>query len=193
MAFAYTPLSELEAVNAMLRFIGEQPVNTLENTGITAASIAQRCLHDASRTLQSHGWWFNSEENYTLTPDVEGFLYVPTNTLRIDPQNPSLDYVLRGMKLYNKADHTYTFTELVSVKLVLFLPWDELPQTARDYVMKKALKEFQISLLGSELLYQLSAQEEALAWQALKIEDIEAEDANTLTQSTHVLDFLMRS
>lgn len=193
MSFTYTPLSELEAVNSLLRFIGEQPVSALDDSQVSSSYIAQRIIHDISRQVQTVGWWFNTEQEYELAIDNDGYINVPTNVLKIDPSDTSYNYVLRGTRLYNKVDHTYVFTENVEVDLVFFLPFEELPQTARHYVMTKALKEFQISVLGSELLYQVSAQEEALAYQALKTEDIENEDANTFSDSAHVIDFMRRT
>lgn len=192
MAFPNTPITELEAVNALLRFIGEQPVSTLDSAQVSSAYIAQRIIHDTSRVTQSSGYWFNKEADYELAVDKQGYINVPSNVLKIDPSDRKLNYVLRGAKLYDKENHTYFFKNNVKVDLVFFLPFEELPQTARQYITLKALKEFQISVLGSELLYQVSVQEEFAAYQALRTEDVENEDANIFNHSSHVMDFMRR-
>ena len=63
-----SPMTELEAVNAMLLSIGQAPVNTLEVAGIKDVSFARLMLHNTNRQVQSRGWWFNRELGYELTP-----------------------------------------------------------------------------------------------------------------------------
>ena len=60
-----TPTTELEAVNIMLSTIGEAPVNNLDS-GLVDAETAETILKNVSRDVQSHGWNFNSEPDYTL-------------------------------------------------------------------------------------------------------------------------------
>ena len=188
----YNAITELEAVNSLLRFIGEQPVNALDSQ-VFSALVAQNCIQEISREVQSFGWWFNSEDNYELAVDSEGFINIPPNALKSDPSTVTNNYVQRGLKLYNKIDHTFTFSENVLVDIVFFLPFSDLPQTARTYIMKKALKQFQMAVLGSELLYQVSAAEVEEAYISLRAEDIENEDSNVFNDSFHVYDFMKRT
>ncbi len=96
-----TLLSELDAVNAMLESIGEQPVNTLETSGISEVSIARDTLHAVSRQVQAAGLHFNSEEGYTLPMDTDGQIIHPANTLKVDATDPGSDYVQRGNRLFS--------------------------------------------------------------------------------------------
>ena len=72
-----SPTTELEAINTMLSTIGESPVNTVEDTGNVDVVIARQILQTASREVQARGWHFNTEINYTITPDSDGYLVLP--------------------------------------------------------------------------------------------------------------------
>ena len=64
-----TKMTELEAVNVLLTTIGEAPVNTLTGNQVTDVTIARQVLNEVSREVQSQGWYFNTENGVTLTPD----------------------------------------------------------------------------------------------------------------------------
>lgn len=66
------PTTELEAVNAMLAVIGEQPITDVD-AAVTAGSpvdvlIAVNILRDQAREVQTLGWKFNTENGYQLMP-----------------------------------------------------------------------------------------------------------------------------
>lgn len=152
--------TELEAVNTILECIGEQPTSTLEVSGISEVSLARQLLHNVSRAVQSEGFTFNSEEDYPLAPDVEGFIYIPDNVIKIDAHDRNLDIVQRGNRLYDKTNHTFKFNKTIKCDVVFFLPFEEIPQAAREYITIKAARQFQTRYLGSENLYSLSIQDE---------------------------------
>lgn len=176
MALTYTPLSELDAVNAMLEVIGQQPVNTLETSGVTDATIARGILHNTSRAVQGLGLHCNTEYNYTLSPDVDGYVQLPSNTLKVDPSDRTQDYVLRGAKLYNLKDHTFVFTEDVDVDITFFLAFTDLSQPARDYITIRSARRFARRVLGSDTLDTLTAEEEQQAKATLMAEDADVGD-----------------
>lgn len=159
----YLPLTELEAVNLMLEGVGESPVNQITDTGIADVEIATSILHNTSRNIQSRGWTFNNETNYPLTRDVDGYIYVPTNCLKIDAVDTNKDVVQRGDRLYDKTNHTYIFEEDLTVDLTLFLPFEELPQSARTYIYVFASRDFQKKVLGSETITSITKEDEAAA------------------------------
>ena len=161
MALMLTQMTELEAVNAMLSVIGEQPVNTLEDSGVTEASLARTMLHNVSRDIQTVGLNCNSESNYRISPDSEGFIYVPSSCIQIDASDASLAIVKRGRKLYDKDSHTYVFEGVLEVDIVFFLSFDELPSAVTQYVYIRAARKFAASVLGSDTLDNLTADDEA--------------------------------
>ena len=161
-----TLTSELEAVNYMLRAIGERPVATLENIpSITKAIMARDTLRDNSRDIQERGWSFNSEEDYPLSPDsTTKEISIPVNALRCDPSSQTNDYVNRGSRLYNRTDHTYSFDSAVEVNIVFFLPWEEIPESCRKYAKIKAARVFQKQAIGAPDQVSLTEDDETAAY-----------------------------
>lgn len=154
---ALTKTSELQAINTMLSAIGEAPINTLEPTSETAdVSLAKNLLIEVSRETQSAGWHFNRETDVTLSPTVDDEILIPTSAARIDvePSNSSggtgyIDYIQRGDRLYDKTNHTYTISSSLKCTIIYMLSWDELPQTARHYIMIKSARRLQDRVVGS--------------------------------------------
>ena len=67
-----TLTTQLEAVNSMLSYISESPVNAIPADLTTlppSAEIAVNLLAETSREVQSEGWHFNTEKEYELTAD----------------------------------------------------------------------------------------------------------------------------
>jgi hypothetical protein len=177
------PLTELEAVNEILSVLGEAPVSALgdpENPVIAEVSAALNALHMVSRSLQNQGYSFNTEHDYTLSPDGDGFIQLPLNVIRadVDPWGPDciMDVVVRGGRLYNRTDHTFVFTDPIQASLVLLLEFDELPEAARQYIMIKAARKLQDKTLGSRDLHVYTTQDELEA--KLDFLSAEADDAD---------------
>jgi hypothetical protein len=157
------PLTELEAVNAMLAGIGEAPVNSLPNFGVSEAFIAASTLHNTSRALQQRGWDFNCEADYPLALDTAGAIQLPQNTLKVDVTSSTDAIVQRGSRLYNKTTHSYVFTDSVKAEITFFLAFEEIPQSARTYITVKAARDFAKKVLASDTLASLTEQDEVEA------------------------------
>ena len=180
MALAYTPTSELEAINIMLSLIGEQPVNTLEGT-YTEALLARTALHTKSREIQKIGLQCNSEEEYTLNPTVDGYYMVPSDALRINPSELGLDVVWRGDKLYDRYEHTYTFTtSSMDVDVVFFLPFTSLPESARFYITIAAGRRFAEDVIGSSDIAAFTEDDEMKALTQLMQDEADMDDTTLL-------------
>lgn len=195
MTTVTTPTTELEAVNLMLSVIGESPLSSLTDVGLVDAVLARQVLSEVSRTVQSTGWHFNTETDYPLTPELfTGFIQVPLNCLKVDTTgvDRDVDVVHRGTRLYDRTNHTYAFTKSLKATLVLVLPFDELPETARYYIAVRAARVFQARTVGSDTLYQFSAKDEQDARLAFKKAEGNTADHNILTGSVSVSRILRR-
>ena len=179
-SFTYQPVSELEAVNLMLSTIGESPVSSLAVTGDLNVSVARQMLYDVSREIQTVGWYFNTEIDYPLPRDIDGYINVPPNTLSLDlaKDYSYLDVTQRGTQLYNRKDHTSIFDKDLMGDLVLFLEWDKLPQAARQYVAIVAARRFQRRLLGNDFTDTVTQAEELAAKAQLEDADAWSRDYN---------------
>ena len=178
-----SPTTELEAINTMLSTIGESPVNAVEDTGNVDVVIARQILQTVSREVQARGWHFNTEKNYTITPDSEGYLVLPNTVLKVDTVYPdcSKDVVVRGSRLYDREKHTYVFTDAVKVDMTILLTFDELPEVARNYATIRASRIFQERVVGSDTLHAFNSQDEARAMVSLMEHEADTADLNILS------------
>lgn len=194
MATTLVPTSALEAVNLMLSTIGEAPTNDLSASGLGDVATAKTRLHLVSRKVQAEGWNFNTEEDYPLSPSVDGHLILPSNTLKVKPTKEYRDrnVAWRGSKLYDRANHTFVFTDPIKVELVIFLAFEELPEAARNYIAIKAAREFQSSVLGSQELEAFTQDDEFEAKALMLDDDTEASNYNVLSDSYSVANILDR-
>jgi hypothetical protein len=168
----YHVTTELEAVNIMLGTIGEQPVNSLDISTISEASIASSMLYEVSREVQAMGWSFNEEFTYPLALS-EGEIPLPTNCLKVVVEGEEDWIIRRGNRLYNRTDHTYVFTDGVDATIVFFLPFTDLPQAFRTYITLRAARKFQMRVLGSESIKKFTEVDENQAWIALQADEVD--------------------
>lgn len=195
MPTQYLPTSQLDAINIMLSAVGESPISDLNTSGLGDVAVAKTLLHNVSRAVQAEGWHFNTEIDYDLTPETgTGYLMLPANQLRVDTtkQYQDTDVVVRGNKLYNRKKHTFAFTETVQVEMVVFLPFEDLPEAARNYITIKAARVYQSNIVGSELLEKFTEDDEFAALVLLKDADGSTSDYNMLTDSYSVSNILTR-
>jgi hypothetical protein len=147
-----TPQTELEAVNIILSSVGEDPVDSLSSD---TTGRAEATLDEVSREIQERGWHFNTENDYSMSIDVDGHVDLPTNVaqFRLNTRYP-YDIVMRGSRLYDRKGHTDVFvgTELKGT-VTWVLEWDELPPTAKRYFAMEAAHRYQKRWFGSETLF----------------------------------------
>lgn len=180
-----TLTTELEAVNIMLGTIGEAPINTLTVSGLADAATAQTILNEVSRAVQNKRFSFNSETEYPLVPDNNGNIILPTNTLFVDTSvsNADVDVIWRGGKLYDRYNHTFTFTKTLKVDITFFLAFEDMPEYARHYVAIRAARIFQARILGADTIQKFTEEDELMAWTDFMSAESDAADDNILSGS----------
>jgi hypothetical protein len=118
-------------------------------------------------------------------PDVNGYIYLPRNALRVIQNEGEENLVQRGYRLYDRVTRSYVFTASVTLAgLVLALPFEELPEPVRQFITVRAGRRFQDQYQGDQSLHQFKARDEMVAKAGL--ENFEAETAkhNVLTNSS---------
>lgn len=192
MPITQTPLTELEAVNLCLESVGQAPADTIESVEGASPDVARalRTLRATSLDLQQKGWSFNTEHRYPLALDDTGQIPLAPNMLFVDPDGDyaDVDGVMRGQRLYDRGNHTFTFTTAPTATVIFLLPFGDLPSHARTLVALRAARTFQSMALGSqtadrELQRMLASAEVAFA----QIET-NAQDLNVFKDSDSVLD-----
>lgn len=159
--------TKLQAVNVMIGYLGEAPVNSIsDNVGLPlSVSQAKTILDETSKGIQVDGWFFNIEKDVTFSPDVEtNFIDLSGDILSADSVDGHKDnVVVRGSRLYDLTDNTYEFTKPVKMDLIRFLEWDFLPEAARRYINLKASRILVARSLGAPEIEQLILRDEVFA------------------------------
>lgn len=181
--------SELEAVNTVLESIDEPPVSSLAVSGLYPLDKAKRTLDEVSRLVQSKGWSFNTEEGFTVARAGDNTATLPANALSFDADD-EYPIVARGLRLYDTKNKTFTLTVDPVGTLVSLLPWDDLPQAARYYIIIRACRTAQGRSSISESAYRYTEQDVMDAEQALGETEAVAGDYNMLTDSWSVASVL---
>lgn len=161
-----TPTTELDAVNQMLRAIGETPVSSLAESEGLDVPVATATLEEINIAVQLEGWDFNTEHDYPFTRNAEGEITVPRNALNIDfdyRRTGDTQPVQRGLRLYDRKNHTYKFETNPRGTVILALPFEELPQAARYYITYRACRKLQDTEVGSSELHRYNATDESRA------------------------------
>ena len=171
--------TKLEAVNVMLSAIGEAPVNSL-SSGLIEAEIAESILNTIDREVQSMGWHFNTDLNKSFAQDTLGQIILPTDILRADAtlKADAPNLVQRGLKMYDRANHTFVVGAPANLDVVVQLLFDDVPEPAKRYMVLRATRVFQDRVVGSGTLHDFQQRDEAEALIQLKDFDKSADDHN---------------
>ena len=177
-------MTKLDAVNSLLNVIGELPITTLEDTLNADAVLAIRAIDDAVRDVLLEGWYFNTDHDVELTPDINGEIPLADNIIAIDAdplKARGVDIVQRGTKLYNKKNHSYVFdAPIKGVSVTYHLEFDELPVTFKQYVLAVTKLRFQSTIVGDSTLSSVLVQDAQRARIAVVAEEIRQSDRNLL-------------
>jgi hypothetical protein len=185
--------TQLEAVNIMLACVGEAPIETLIGNFPASVQIAIDQLRDTSREVQKSGWHFNTEDDFELTRALDGTVTLPGNILDVDLtlENGQVDLVQKGLRLYDKLNHTYIFGFNPHVSMITFFDWDDLNEPTRHYIKVKAARKYQDQSPGSDLLHQFTQQNELEAYADFLASDSRNEDA-TIFDSEDIASIVRR-
>lgn len=154
--------SRLTAVNRILMFAGEQPVNSLSDDGINDTALAEAALDQCTAEIQKEGLTVNTEI-HTYAPDVEGNIYLPTGTLRVDAVKFNRNVTQRGYqptRLYDLDNNTYTFTDEIEINLVVGIAFEDLPMDIQFAIVDKAARMYQMITVGDTNMDQILAEQE---------------------------------
>lgn len=180
----------LDTVNSLLRSIGETPVDTLEPPPTATVEQALQCLSEADLRVQARGWFWNREENFQTTLDSLGRVVLPDQCLEMQAayytSEGLLNVVARGLYLYDRTNHTYTFTTAPKVDYVVRLSWDYLPQAARALIGYEACQAFQASFQDRSIVFRVTDTARLDAQTTLEQAEDRNQQNNTVTGNISV-------
>jgi hypothetical protein len=161
-------ISQTVGSTTMLKSIVSYKVENQTNPEV---AIAYNTLKEVCREVQSEGWSFNRERNYTgIQPDSSNKIQIPNNVIQIDL---SQDYVAnlgrnavnRGGYLYDTIKHTdvWDSDETLYLDVVWEYDYTYLPQPIQAYVVARAAAIVSSRVVGDPNQYQMLQQKEAYA------------------------------
>lgn len=138
-------ISMLEAVNDVLRRIGKQVVASLDTGGGSLASYAEREIADASTSVQTEGWSWNTRTSVEKDATAGEYLL---STFESDnatiyraftPKETDPDVAVQGTKLVNVTENTTTFSETsLTLTYVYEKSIDNVPEAFTKWIIATA-------------------------------------------------------
>ena len=185
-------LTELDAVNNIIGTLGEAPIDTLENLTNVDAINALRILQEVSRQEQARGWSFNLIENFTLNPDINDNNRIPWNDKYLFLKGEEGTKLVRyGKHIKDLVTNSDYFPQPIQAEVILLIPFEELPEQMRSYIVAKAGFMFQSAYFGDEGMTTVINMQVQDAWQHLM--DYEMDDNNySMLDNEHVKELLAR-
>lgn len=186
--------TELQAVNQMLSGIGEAPVNSLEGSLTTDVAMARNILQEVSEEVQGRAWYFNTDEDVTLTPDANREIGLSPEIIRIDglPRIEQIQLIKRGARLYNRTEHNFLFDNSVRVNKTTLLVWDEVPPVPQRYMVVRASRILSDRTIGDFNQHQFSLRDEVFALADMKQWDDEHAGYNVIELNASIFQTLNR-
>lgn len=166
----------LDAVNLILPKLGEHRVTRLDVKHPTLAVILPEVENELVSLLQ-RGWWFN-EFDYTAYPDSEGAITLGADTITFTPKYPNTA-VQRGNALYNPVTLSYVFTAPVEGRVRQRVEFDDLPESAAQFVYYSALNNAFVTDIGMTNELQAWSASAGVAYSAMLAEHLRNKQYNT--------------
>lgn len=193
-------LKKVDAVNLILRAASLNEVSEIENT-FDDAAIALRTLEQSSRDVQSKSWFFNTERNWKLAPNIRGQISIPLNARSVI--SAGSDYsiknlVIRSNKIYDMNNHTYDLSQYVdkdgfiNFTFLMELDFDDLPPIAQNYIVYKARRQFVQDFNPDPNTIKILYQEEMTALGRLETENIRNNKNNMLYDNKYLSGLVAR-
>lgn len=182
-------MTQLEAVNLILRSCGIAPLTTnmaLDETPDGAKAYGE--LMDTARSVLASGWNFNKNINVKLSPNGDGQLLLPANTLKVDTicSDYGKPLVQRGSKLYDREKNTFAINAPATVEIHVMLDWDEIPQVARNYIAVVAARRATGGkIVTSAEAWQFTREDELKALTLMEQHDADIEDFDSYSTNPH--------
>lgn len=193
---AFTPSTQLSAVNVILSTIGETPINSLLGSLPLSASVALNALNEQVNAVQLDGFWYNQDTNVTLAADANGNVFLPPNTAKIEINRRRYagkelvnrpQYNASGNttnQLYDRRNQTYNLSSIpggvIADRIVYILDWSQLPESAKRYMTIRAARVFADRWVGAETVHQFTAADELNAKRAMEAHKSDEDELNIL-------------
>jgi hypothetical protein len=178
-------MTELEAVNIALQTIGEMTVTTASNIAdVYEASTALEILTETRRTVLTEGWNCNTDTNWTVTSDSNGYIALASTVLRVESSD-GYPYIMKDNKLYDKENHTFLFTanSNYNLDIVWDLDFDDIPHSIAYYIAVRAARITYQRLIGGTDIIRVLMDDEQKAKEKMIEHDVDTRDYSIFDNS----------
>ena len=152
----------LNSVNILLQTIGELPIEDEQDIdAILESRLARDVILETKMNVLSSGWDINTDTNYPLYPDENGYINVPVNALDVTINDS--DIIIRDWQLYDKTNKSRKFTSVQNCTIKWNLDFNSLPHPFRSYITIVASRVFQGRLISDRTVYSFTEKDEQLA------------------------------
>lgn len=142
-------MNKRSAINEILLSLNEMPLDIEDSVDdIQTAKIVDTQLDIVKRNILSQGWFFNKITR-SLSPDLSGYIAIPSTFLSIDGGDDYADVTVRDQKLFDKSELTFKFDEPIECKIVEDMDFDDIPFVIADYIVKSATVHSYINIIGN--------------------------------------------
>lgn len=132
-------MTKLEAVNKVLRRIGQYSVAALDTGGFTAAAEAEREIDTQSENTQrEENWLFNTRKKVLLTRDVNGKLTPPANALFTTLDDTRFSVTVVGGFLFDTIGNTDVFGADQYASYRFLVTWNDIPGSVQNFIVQLA-------------------------------------------------------
>lgn len=163
--------TKLDILNHVLRQMMEEPVSSTDSNH-PSAQIVMASMLTLNRSVQTRGWWFNTEYSVTLAPDLDGKILLPEDLLDMTVPT-SKSYVQRGRYAYDTQSRSFVFGDAIvldDIKLLLDL--DDTPEPFSQYIQYELAYRHHVADDGDEHKANRLMNQALVAWAQLTTIDI---------------------
>ena len=193
MALTYgedTQKFTLYAINILLQTINELPLDDDEDLAASLeGSIAQSVLEETKKAVLADGWDINTDDAYLMSPDLDGFIPIPSNVLDISSSDG--DVINRGFRLYSRSEQSNKFEEPVECSILWDIPFNDLPHPIRHFITIKAARSFQARIVGDTNQYTFTENDMQEAYLAARRSESRTGNYNIFTSGTYGTDTIV--
>lgn len=178
-------MTELEAVNLMLRNIGQVPVTSISDSPRKDSNIALQVLREYSSELQTDGYDFNTFEKFEVTPSSTKTISFGPSVIRVRNYYPYQRLTLKGRFLWDVDNQTSLFDGPQTVNIIQEVSFEDLPRVFQRYVTIRAARVFANRVVGAGEINSYTSEDETrarIAWINSYSEDMEL---NVFSNSSH--------
>tara|TARA_Y100000589_G_scaffold307047_1_gene322329 strand:- start:5994 stop:6626 length:633 start_codon:yes stop_codon:yes gene_type:complete len=155
----------LQAVQEMARRLGKHPPAGLDTGGNSLQAQLERVLDDASNSVQSEGWFWNTKHNITVTPtgskiqvnQLENVadigvspIYATIFHVDTDGTDSNVNVVRNGDYLYNLTDNTDTFTSSIKLTYTYKREFENVPEAFQSWIIALASFNYNRHYIGDK-------------------------------------------